>query len=149
MITKKNCRQIFVESMREISAMTGNPPLYNLWLYTLRMILVIVVRHLSFHFYSVQVVLYSNCKRKTFVYSHRYTTFYREKQYTVMWQVLRLSPSLKRAMLYVEASERKLRDNSFFGTSSKSKKGIKKFQREQVSKQSIYISIRAFPKFVF
>ena len=109
------------------------------------MILVIFVRHL------VQVVLYSNCKLKTFVYSHRYTTFSIEKkQYTVVWQVQRLSPSSEQARSYVEGSKRKLRDVSFFGTSSKSKKEIKKFQRELVSKQLLYILIRAFfPKFVF
>ena len=54
--------------------------LYSLCLYTPCMILVIVVRHLSFHFYWVQPVLYSNCKLKPFVYSHRYTTFCSEKQ---------------------------------------------------------------------
>ena len=116
--------------------------LHNLCLYAPCLILVIVVHHLSFHFcsvYLVQPVLYSNCKLKTFVYSHSYTTFSNEKQYTVMWQVLRLSPSLERARPYVEASERKLRDVGFFGTSSKSKEEIKQFQRERVSKQLIYI----------
>ena len=36
-----------------------------------------------------------------------------EKQYTVMWQVLWLSPSPEQARPYVEASERKLRDVGF------------------------------------
>ena len=63
-----------------------------------------------------------------------------------MSQVLRLSSSLEKARGYVEASERKLRDFGFFGTSSKSKKEIKKFQRERVSKQLIFILIRAFSK---
>ena len=63
-----------------------------------------------------------------------------------MWQVLRLSPSSERARPYVEASERKLRDVGFFETSSKSKKEIKKFQRERVSKQLLCILIRAFSK---
>ena len=63
-----------------------------------------------------------------------------------MWQVLRLCPSLERARPYFEASERKLRDVRFFGTSSKSKEEIKKFQPERVSKQSINILIRAFSK---
>ena len=122
--------------------------LHNLCLYIPCIILVIVVYHLSFHFFLVQPVFYSNCKLKTFVYSRRYTTFSSEKQYTVMWQVLRLSPSLERAGIYVEASERKLRvrDVGFFGTSSKLKEEIKKFQRERVSKQLIDILIRAFPK---
>ena len=53
-----------------------------------------------------------------------------EKQYTVMWQVLWLSPSLEQARPHVEASERKLRDVGFFGTSSKSREEIEKFQRE-------------------
>ena len=53
-----------------------------------------------------------------------------EKQYTVMWQVLWLSPSPEQARPYVEASERKLRDVGFFGTSSKSRKEIEKFERE-------------------
>ena len=44
-----------------------------------------------------------------------------EKQYTVMWQVLWLSPSPKQARPYVEASERKLRDVGYFGTSSNSR----------------------------
>ena len=48
-----------------------------------------------------------------------------------MWQVLRLSPSLERARPYVEASEQKVRDVGFL---------------ERVSKQSIYILIRAFSK---
>ena len=118
--------------------------LYNLCLYASCMILVIAVCHLSSHFCQVQPVLCSNCKLKAFVYSHRYTTFHGEKQYTVMWQVLRLSPSLERARPYAEASKRKLRDIGFFGTGSKSKAEIKKFQRKRVSKQSIYILIRAF-----
>ena len=84
--------------------------LYSLSLYTPCIILVIVVRHLSFHFYWIQPVLYSNCKLKIFVHSHRYTTFSSVKQYTVMWQILRLSWSLERARPYVEAAERKLRD---------------------------------------
>ena len=63
-----------------------------------------------------------------------------------MWQVLRLSPSPERARPYVETSQRKLRDVVFFGTSSKSNKGNKKFQRERVFKQLIYILIRAFFK---
>ena len=64
------------------------------------------------------------------------------------WAQRTVSPiSLERARPYVGASERKLRDvGFFFGTSSKSKEEIKKFQRERVSKQSIYISIRAFSK---
>ena len=66
-----------------------------------------------------------------------------------MWQVLWLSPSLERARLYIEASERKLREVGIFGTSSKSKDEIKKLKHRQVSKQLIYILIRAFPKFVF
>ena len=116
--------------------------LYHLCLYTPCIILVIVVRHLSFHFYRVQAVLYSNCKLKTFVY----TTFSGEKQYTVMWQVLRLSPSPEWARPYVEVSEPNLWDARFFGTSSKSKKEFKKFQRERVSKQLLYNLIRAFSK---
>ena len=63
-----------------------------------------------------------------------------------MWQVLLLSPSLEWVRPYVEASERKLRDVGSFGTSSKSKEEIKQFQRERVSKQLIYILIRAFSK---
>ena len=47
-----------------------------------------------------------------------------------MWQVLWLSPSPEQARPYVEASERKLRDVSVFGTSSKSREEIGKFQRE-------------------
>ena len=53
-----------------------------------------------------------------------------EKQYTVMWQVIWLSPSPEKARPYVEVSERKLRDIGFFGTSSKSREEIEKFQRE-------------------
>ena len=70
---------------------------------------------------------------KTLMYSYRYTAFSSEKQCTVMWQVLWLSPSSERTRPYVENSERKLRDVGFFGTSSKSKEEIKKFQRERVS----------------
>ena len=47
-----------------------------------------------------------------YTYSHRYTTFSGEKQYTVMWQVMWSSP--ERTRPYVEASERKLRDVRFF-----------------------------------
>ena len=46
----------------------------------------------------------------------------------------------------IEASERKLRDVDFFGTGSKSKKEIKIFQRERVSKKLLHILIRAFSK---
>ena len=63
-----------------------------------------------------------------------------------MWQVERLSPSLEQARPYVEASERKLREVGFLGTSSKSKEEIQKFQRERASKQLIYILIRASSK---
>ena len=70
---------------------------------------------------------------KTLMYYHGYTRFFIENQHTVMWQVLWLSPSSERTRLYVETSERKLRDVGFFGTSSKSKEEIKKFQRERVS----------------
>ena len=41
-----------------------------------------------------------------------------------------LSPSPEQARPYVEASERKLEEVGFFGTSSKSRKEIEKFQRE-------------------
>ena len=58
------------------------------------------------------------------------TPHFSEKQYTVMWQVLWLSPSPEQARPYVEASERKLQDVGFFGTSSKSRAEIEKFQRE-------------------
>ena len=119
---------------------------YNLCLYTPCMILVIVVRHLSFRFYWVQAVLCSNCKLESFVYSHRCTTFSSEKQCTVMWQVPRLSTSPELARPYVKASERKLRDVGFFGTSSNSKEEIKEFQCERVSEQLLYILIRAFSK---
>ena len=79
------------------------------------------------------------------MYSYEYNTFSSEKQQTVIWQVLRLSSSPERARPYVEASERKLPDIGFFGTSSTEKKeGIKKLQLERVSKQTIYILIRAF-----
>ena len=64
------------------------------------------------------------------MYSHRYAAFFGEKQYTVMWQVLWLSPSPEQARPYVEASERKLRDVGFFETSSKSREEIEKLQRE-------------------
>ena len=41
-----------------------------------------------------------------------------------------VSPSPEQARPYVEASERKLQDVRFFGTSSKSREEIEKFQRE-------------------
>ena len=63
-----------------------------------------------------------------------------------MWQVLRLSPLPERARPQVETSKRNLRDVGFFGTSSKSKEEIKKFQREHVFNQLLYILIRAFSK---
>ena len=47
-----------------------------------------------------------------------------------MWQVLWLSPSPEQARPYAEASERKLRDVGFLGTSSKSREESEKFQRE-------------------
>ena len=65
---------------------------------------------------------------------------------TVIWQVLRLSPSPERARSYVETSERKFRDVGFFGTRAKSKEEIKKFQRGRISEQLLYIVLRAFPK---
>ena len=42
---------------------------------------------------------------KTLVYSHGYSTFSSGKQYTVMWQVLWLSPSSERTRPYLETSE--------------------------------------------
>ena len=48
--------------------------LYNPCLYMPCMILVNVVHHLSFHFYWLHDLIYSNCKRKTLVYSRRYAT---------------------------------------------------------------------------
>ena len=83
-----------------------------------------VLRLLSLH--GDQALIYSNCK---LVYS-LYTAFFSEKQYALMSQVLWLSPSPEQARRYVEASERKLLDVSFFGTSSKSREKIEKFQRE-------------------
>ena len=64
--------------------------------------------------YEDQALIYSNCKLKRLVYSHRYAAFFNEKQYTVMFQVLWLSPSSEQARPYVEASERKLRDVGLF-----------------------------------
>ena len=64
------------------------------------------------------------------MYSPQLRRIFSEKQYTVMWQVLWLSPSPEQARPYVEASEQKLRDFGFFGTSSKSRKEIEKFQRD-------------------
>ena len=56
-----------------------------------------------------------------------------------MWEVLWLSRSSERTRPYVETLERKLREVGFLGTSSKSNEEIKKFQRERVSKQLLYI----------
>ena len=84
---------------------------------------------------------------KTFMYYYGYTRFFIENQYTIMWHVLWLiTIRLERTRPYVETSQRKLRDVSFFGTSSKSKEEIKKFQREKLSQQLLYILIRAFSK---
>ena len=49
--------------------------LYNPCSYIPCMILVSIVHHLSFHFYSLRDLIYSNCKRKALVYSRRYSTF--------------------------------------------------------------------------
>ena len=49
--------------------------LYNPCLYTPCMIIVSVVYHLSFHFFLLQDLIYSNCKLKTLVYSRRYAAF--------------------------------------------------------------------------
>ena len=62
----------------------------------------------SLQLYGDQALIYLNCKRKTLVYSLRYAVLLVKKQYTVMWQVLWLSPSPEQARPYVEASERKL-----------------------------------------
>ena len=63
-----------------------------------------------------------------------------QKQYLISCQ------TSERDWPYFEASEKKLRDVSLFGTSSKSKEEMKNFQRKRVSKQLIYILIRAFSK---
>ena len=47
-----------------------------------------------------------------------------------MWQVLWLSASPEQARPHAEASEQKLRDVGFFGTSAKSKEEIEKLQCE-------------------
>ena len=57
-----------------------------------------------------------------------------------MWQVLLLSPSPERARPYAEVSERKLSEIGIFGTSSKSREDIEKFQCERLSKQLRYIN---------
>ena len=49
--------------------------LYNSCLHIPCMILVSVVHHLSFHFYWLPDLIYSNFKRKTLVYSRRYAAF--------------------------------------------------------------------------
>ena len=73
------------------------------------------------------------------MHSHRYTIFSSEKQHTVMWQVLWLSPSSEPTRPYVEASEQKFQDVGVFGTSKgKSKEKIKKIKHERVSKQLFY-----------
>ena len=74
-------------------------------------------------------LIYSNCNEKLLCIPAGMPHF-SEKQYTVMWQVLWLSPSPEQARPYAEASERKLQDVDFFGTSSKSRKEIEKFQSE-------------------
>ena len=87
--------------------------------------------HLSFHLYRLQDLIYSNCRRKTLVYSRRYAAILvKNNKPLIKWQVLWLSTSPKQARPYVEASERKLQDVGFFGTSSKSREEIEKFQRE-------------------
>ena len=52
-----------------------------------------------------------------------------------MRQVLWSSPSLERVRPYTEASERKLLDVRFLGTSFKSREEIENFQPEPLSKQ--------------
>ena len=103
--------------------------LYNPCLIIPCMILVSVVHHLSFHFYWLQDLIYSDCKRKA-LYSSRYAAFLVKNNIQLCGKFYGLSPSPEQARPYVEASERKLRDVGFFGTSSKSKEEIKKFQRE-------------------
>ena len=125
-----------------------------LWCFTIFVYLLLVWSLLllsaSFlHFYWVQAVLCSNCKLKTFVYSYRYTTFSSEKQYTVMWQVLRLSPSPERARPYVEFSERKLQDFGFLElVPSQGRKPRNSNANDFPSSCSAFQS-ELFPKFVF
>ena len=60
--------------------------------------------------YGDQALIYSNCK---LAYSRRYAVFL-----------------VKNNHMLKPRSERKLRDVGFFGTSSKSRKEVEKFQRE-------------------
>ena len=78
-----------------------------------------------------------------------------EKQYSVMWQVLWLSPSPEQARPYVEASERKLRDVGFLelvdsqGRKSKNSKEVSS-NFNQSFFQNSYSKLRNwFPCFYF
>ena len=84
--------------------------LYNPCLCIPCMILVSVVHHLSLTT-GLNLLKLQTKNSRVFPQVRR---IFSEKQYTVMWQVLWLSPSPERARSYVEASERKLRDFGFF-----------------------------------
>ena len=53
----------------------------------------------------------------------------RNSLFSVIWQGVPFN-FVQGCRAYVEASERKLRDVGFFGTSSKSREEIEKFERE-------------------
>ena len=67
--------QTFMTVIAQFTSPNDSSVLILYCLYIPCMILVSVVHHLSFHFYWLQDLIYSNCKLKSLVYSSRYAAF--------------------------------------------------------------------------
>ena len=107
--------------------------LYNLCLYTPCMILVIAVRHLSFHFYfKLYSIQTANLKLLCIPTG---TPHFLMKNNTLLCGKFYCYPHHQKGPGHMLTPPNESSETSvFFGTSSKSKEEIKTFQRKRVSK---------------
>ena len=80
------------------------------------------------------------------MYSHRYTTFSSENNTRLCGKFYGYPHHQNGPGHMLKPPNESFETSGFFGTGSKFKEEIKKFQREAVSKQLLYILIRAFSK---
>ena len=121
--------------------------LYNLCgLYIPCMILVSVVHDLSFPFLLTTRLHLLKLQMKNYCVFPQVRRIFSDKQYTVMWQVLWLSPSPEQARPSVEASERKLRDIGFLELVPSQGRKSKKSNVNNFLSSCFKVIIRAFSK---
>ena len=119
-------------------------------LYTSCMMLGSVVHHLSFLPFLLTTGLnLLKLQTKNSCVFPQVRRIFSKKQYTVMWQVLWLSPSPEQARPYVEASKQKLRDVSILGLVSAQGRKSKNSNVNNFLSSCFTFQSELFPKFVF